>query len=201
MRSWERNTARNIFLIGIKKKLETDWWYALDFFFSHSFMRGRKDELSWDYYLFTLEVLKKHFSINGKNQDGGYISIINKKEDFNKRIISNFKEKRQIDGRKNSLRKEYREEFIKYVSEKNPLVKELITPINIKIKEDGKENTKKVHLGNDKDVMMVLDILKFISSDKNKKNLYRYIKNQLEESKVDKTYKQLNEFAYRGIHL
>ena len=45
-----------------KGKLETKSWQALKFFFSHSFMRGRRDELSAEYYEFTTTVLFNYFN-------------------------------------------------------------------------------------------------------------------------------------------
>ncbi|MFP4041727.1 MAG: hypothetical protein ACLFT6_03085 [Bacteroidales bacterium] len=41
--------------------LNSNAWEALKFFFSHSFMRGRRDELSVEYYEFTMNVLSESF--------------------------------------------------------------------------------------------------------------------------------------------
>jgi len=49
-----------------KEKLQNNWWEALKFFFSHSFMRGRRDELSNEYYYFTIGTLKDHFYITNQ---------------------------------------------------------------------------------------------------------------------------------------
>ena len=47
-----------------KDKLENNWWYSLEFFFSHSFMRGRRDVLSNEYHQFTTSTLKDYLSID-----------------------------------------------------------------------------------------------------------------------------------------
>jgi len=50
-------------------KLDNDWWEALKFFFSHSFMRGRRDKLSSEYYSFTIDRLKTDFLKTDKPED------------------------------------------------------------------------------------------------------------------------------------
>jgi len=40
--------------------LENNWWEGLKFFFRHSFMRGRRDELSDEFCEFTLTIIKEN---------------------------------------------------------------------------------------------------------------------------------------------
>ena len=54
------------------KDLESNWWKALEFFFSHSFMRGRSDELSEKYLSFTLNVLRKFLKIGNVSLGKSY---------------------------------------------------------------------------------------------------------------------------------
>lgn len=169
-----------------KERLQNNWWEALKFFFSHSFMRGRRDELSNEYYYFTIVTLKDHFSIINGNLDSSYEIVKEQKEYFNKECILTFKKDKNL-GRGNSVR---REDFKKEVAERNPIIKLLITPKEVKVEWDNKTYNKKIFLGNDEDVMMVLDVLKFISSD-NRKNIYNYLKNTIANSWVKKVYDEL----------
>jgi len=177
------------FLDWDKNKLETNWWYALNFFFDHSFMRGRRDELSGKYEDFVIQVLGDYLKVN-ENIDVSYRKLKRAIKYLDKNIILKFKECRGIDGRKNAIDQE---DFSREVENKNPIIKLFLT----KTKIDGKE----IHLGNDKDIMMVLDVLNLISSDEKKKNLYVHIKNLLIKSDVDEAYNQLNELAYIGDKL
>jgi len=169
-----------------KEKLQNNWWEALKFFFSHSFMRGRRDELSNEYYYFTIGTLKDHFYITNGNLDSSYERVKERKEYFNKECILTFKKDKNL-GRENSIK---HKDFRKEVAERNPIIKLLITQKEVKVEWDNKTYTKKISLGNDEDVMMVLDVLKFISSD-NRKNIYNYLKNTITNSGVKKAYDEL----------
>jgi len=180
-----------------KQKLEKDWWEALKFFFSHSFMRGRKDKLSNEYYCFTVEVLKKAFSIDEKS-DESYKILKKHEQYFGRQFVLDFKQRRGI-GRRNALSNNYKEYFKKEVVAKNPIIALLIKRQLTKIEkiewEDGNYE-KEVSLGNDEDIMMVLDTLKFIS-DNGRKNVYSYVKNVMTESGVETAYKELKDI--RGV--
>lgn len=65
-----------------KEKLQNNWWEALKFFFSHSFMRGRRDKLSNEYYNFTLKILEDYFSITNGNLEGAYEELKKKRGIF-----------------------------------------------------------------------------------------------------------------------
>ena len=169
------------------KRLEGDWWEALKFFFSHSFMRGRRDELSTEYYYFTIRTLESYFSFSNQSLDRDYEKIKEQKEYFNKECILKFKKEKNI-GRGNSIK---HEDFKKEVAENNPIIKLLIAPKIIEVEWDHETYHKKLFLGNDEDVMMVLDVLKFISNDK--KNIYNYLKNMIVDSGVKSAYEKLTE--------
>ncbi len=70
--------------------LSTNWWEALKFFFAHSFMRGRQDTLSNEYYYFAVSILKDYFSING-DLDICYSQLKSFREYYGKRWLLNFK--------------------------------------------------------------------------------------------------------------
>ena len=178
-----------------KETLKNNWWEALRFFFSHSFMRGRRDKLSNEYYYFTIDVLKDYFSISDSEIDSSYKRLMNQREHFNKECILRFKKYKKI-GRGNSIK---HNDFKKELAEKNPIVKLLITPKVVKVKWENEAYHKKIHLGNDADVMMVMDVLSFITSDDNWKNIYNYLKNNLENSRIKTVYQELIGPRFRSI--
>jgi len=132
-------------------------------------MRGRRDELSNEYYHFTIKALKDYFAING-NLEESYKKLKEHENYFDKDHILKFKKDKNI-GRGNSIK---HEDFEEEIVEKNPIVNLLITKKDVQVKWDNKTYPpKKISLGNDEDIMMVLDVLKFISEDE-KKNIYNY---------------------------
>ena len=169
-----------------KEKLQNNWWEALKFFFSHSFMRGRRDELSNEYYYFTIETLEGHFRITNENLDNSYNEVKKLKEHFNKECILTFKRDKNL-GRGNSIR---HGDFQNEVAGQNPIINLLITRKEVEVEWDNNTYTTEISLGNDEDVMMVLDVLKFISSD-DKKNIYKYLKDTITSSGVENAYNEL----------
>ncbi len=171
-----------------KERLESDWWEALKFFFGHSFMRGRRDELSNEYCCFTVEVLKEYFSISSESVDKSYEKLKASKELFNKDLILAFKNAIRISGTKGGSIKH--PNFDKEVASKHLLVKILSTPKPVAIKWEERTYHKAVHLGNEEDIMMVLDLLKLIS-DENKKNIYKHLKETIQDKGVKEAYNEL----------
>jgi len=169
-----------------KKALENDWWTALNFFFSHSFMRGRRDKLSHEYHLFTISVLEEYFSIKTQNLAQVYNYLKSQKSLFDKNMILNFKEKKNIQFG-NSIKDK---DFDMKISSKNPLIKTLLIQKEIEVKWEGTSYRKKIHLGNDRDIMMVLDVLNFVSSENKKMNIYNYLKNKISTG-VKSAYEEL----------
>jgi len=172
-----------------KSQLKDDWWEALKFFFYHSFMRGRRDKLSNEYCSFTITVLQEYFSIDPKTLDDSYRSFKQTKKFYDKDIILDFK-KRQSLGRKNSIK---HLEFKKEVASKNPIISTLVTPRKIPIEWDNDVYMKKIFLGNEEDIMMVLDVLKLISQDNNKKNIYNYFKEVIQRVGLRGAWRELKQ--------
>ena len=164
------------------KKPENNWWEALKFFFYHSFMRGRRDQLSIEYYSFAIKTLEELYINKSKDLDEAYEKLKKDGKSFNKECIIDFKKKNNI-GLGNSIK---HQDFKKDVADINPIIESLITPKKIQIKETN----KKIYLSNDEDVMMVLDTLKFISENENRKNIYNYIKEQMNND-IKKVYNEL----------
>lgn len=178
------------------KNLKDNYWEALKFFFYHSFMRGRKDELSIEYYCFTIKVLQERLQINEKGLDKSYEKLKKKFNHIDKAIILEFKKNKKL-GKKNSIKDP---NFRNEVAQNNPLIKELITPkkVNVTCEDDKEKYKDNIHLGNDEDIMMVLDVLNFISQD-GRKNIYNYLKNKIKtEEGVEDTYKELTSIRAIG---
>jgi len=169
-----------------RRGLEDNWWSALKFFFNHSFMRGRSDRLSIQYYSFAIETLQTVFSISDENLQISYERLKGMKEYFDRECILSFKKEEGV-GRGNSIK---HTDFGAKVAEKNPIVNHLITKKEVDVTFAGKTYKKEVFLGNDEDVMMVLDVLKLIS-DNERKNIYTYVRRTIERSGVETAYKEL----------
>jgi hypothetical protein len=171
-----------------KEALESSWWEALKFFFGHSFFRGRRDELSNEYRYFTIAILTDYFSIKDNSLEESYQILKNSCRFYGKEWILNFKQQRHL-RQKNSIK---HEDFGKEIADRNPLVKLLTTPKVVEVRWDEKKYDKELLLGNDEDVMMVLDILNIISNDQ-KKNFYIYLRETMKNVGIGKAYKELME--------
>jgi len=170
------------------RRLETNWWEALRFLLGHLFMRGRRDELSVEYHCFTIEVLKGYFSIGYESLDNSYQKLKEKQKFFDRELIRNFKQENGI-GRGNSIK---HPNFRREVALKNPVILDLLTPKEVRVTWGSDSYSKKVHLGNDEDVMMVLDVLRLISQE-NKKNVYRYLKETIANNGAKVAYEELKK--------
>ena len=170
------------------KRLESDWWEALKFFFWHSFMRGRRDELSERYEKFAIDGIKDYFNINESNVDAGYFKVAS---DENKKY---YKDAKEIKRKKRSeLKKD--PEFTKLLN-KNPIVRRLFDESKERKIENKEEKT--LALGNTGDIVMVLGVLEFITESENKKNIYLYLKNELKKGRIENLFKELIGIKYIG---
>ena len=177
-----------------RDELEMDWWVALDFFFGHSFMRGRRDELSNGYRYFTQDVLRKYFSVYSESLDKSYEMLKESEELFDIKPILEFKSRMRKRGAKGSIVKN--PNFVEVTFE-NPLVKNLSNEKEVPVKWKGETNPKTVCLNNEEDIMMVLDVLKFIS-DERKANIYNYLKKSIQDNGAEKTGEQLKKIRAIG---
>ena len=170
------------------KDLSNNWWIALKFFFSHSFMRGRRDQLSYEYYIFTISALKQFF---GFRKERDFKKIESKKHLLGSNLIREFKKNKKL-GRKNSLK----HQDFNTIKASNELVRELTSKKEVEIDWDGQRYKKEIFLGNDTDVMMVLDTLAFVVSNKEKMNIYSYVQRKLKSRKVKEVYQELIDSIY-----
>jgi len=121
--------------------------------------------------------------------EGSYRQMKNMKHLFDKEVILEFKSKnKQNRKRVNSLSEKLRKKFQKEISSKNELIKKLITKKEIELKWNYKTYIKNMSLNNDEDLMMVLDTLKFITSDNRKKNIYNFLKDTIANCGPKKAY-------------
>jgi len=167
-----------------------DWWEGLKFFFGRSFYRGRNDKLSNEYRLFTINVLEDFININNNNLDAAYKKLCQSKNYFEKEKILELK---KIKDRKK------RKEETEKLSKKNPVYKIFKKEREITVEWDGKKYNKDIHLGNDEDIMMVFDVLKFITEKEEQKNIYKYIYDCLSLNKTNEIYKKLVSKDFRSI--
>lgn len=143
-----------------KGRLERDWWEAIKFIFSRSFMRGRRDELSARYFNFTIGVLKDLIGIDEASSEDAYSKLVAQRGLFE--VAKEMKKK--------SL-KAY-PEFAQIV-ESNPIVRAL--------SERKTDNKDTLALGNIGDIVMVLEVLAFITERVERKNIYLYLLEKIEK--------------------
>jgi len=138
-------------------RLEADWWYGLDFFFSHSFMRGRRDELSHEYQSFTVQRLEEVIG-NADNLDERLARLRGLSRFLGCDSMVEFKSRHHL-GNGNSLT---HPKFSEEVAATNELIRLLTTEKVVTVDSSGERSAKKLLLGNDADVMMVLDTLQLV---------------------------------------
>lgn len=192
------NLIKNLETIGKKyesehlsiwenSQLKMDSWTALKFFFNHSFMRGRRDKLSVEYYTFTVKVLE---------EDKLFENLKNSKDNnlFNTDIIRKLKKERR-----NSIE---HERFDLEVKQKNSLINALTTEIEVDVEFPKDIHYKKnICIQNDTDLLMVLDTLNFISEEHEKQNIYNYFYNLIDTGDFKRAHNELINLSGVGDKL
>lgn len=187
----ERYYKENLNFFG-RKKLSTDWWEALKFFFSHTFMRGRNDELSGKYLKHTLSELEYFFEIKKGDLEKSYRILVANSKFYDKTQVIDFK--RQMNVR-NCLGINIRNKFNDSIARGNKIINLLVSEANsIKYPE------QQIPLGNDLDLIMVLDVLDFISIE-NRKNIYKYLKDIIKKDGLSSAYRELVSLSGIGDKL
>jgi hypothetical protein len=142
-------------------QLDENWFEALRFLFHRIFYRGRSDDRSFEYLCFTLDRLEFHL-LPGRDLDARFQKIVelDRQGHLDYQTITQFK-KRHRTG--NSIT---HPRFESEIASANPLVKLLITKDTVKIAPPELWNKdpyeKEIRLGNDKDLMLVMDVLHHI---------------------------------------
>lgn len=178
-----------------KDLLEKNWWEALKMFLKHAFMRGRRDELSLMYYEFTINVLQEMFYISDENLEKSFSKMEGFKHYFEKNELFNLRKDNKLRGKDLFENRYVKEKII----ESNSFVKELLTQREIKLNSNGREVKKRICLENDLDVFMVMDVLNFITSEKEKKNIYVYLLKSIKNNGVKFVYDLLCSHDFYGI--
>jgi hypothetical protein len=174
------------------KRLESDWWESLRFCLGVSFLRGRNDMLSNEYCSFAIRALHDYFSIPGDGANPSVESLKGRRRDFTHEWLSDFRRKNLADLRKNALAHSLFEE---QVAGANPLIQALTTPSNISITWAGKTYEKCVRLGNDKDLIVLLNVLAW-ASELADGNAYRWIRDCIRDGKARLAYDRLTRIPY-----
>lgn len=174
------------------KKLSTNWWEALKFFFNHTFMRGRNDELSGKYLSHTLMVLEDLFKITNKELEKSYSILLSNSKFYDKTQVVDFKKQMNL---RNCLDINIRDKFNNSIAIGNKIIDLLVSETN-----SIKYTKQQIPLGNDLDLVMVLDVLDFISIE-NHKNIYKYLKDIIKEDGLSSAYKQLVSLSGIGDKL
>lgn len=163
--------------------LLSDWWEGLKFFFHRSFMRGRRDKLSYKYLYFTYEILNDYFEIKA-NSENAYSRMCNERSYFD--IAPLIELKKKAKNKKIQGFAEFQD-----LASKNKIVSLLITPKEVKVPWQAETLSETVKLDNHIDIMMVLDVLDFITAGPEHKNIYRYVYDTLVANKASETFKEL----------
>jgi len=178
-----------------KEDLANNWWTALRFFLNHAFMRGRRDDLSEEYYRYTVLTLKERFEIPTKPDEKAFANITAINNCYDKRIIEQFKIDKNMSKNGNSIK---HSDFRVEVAENNELISCLQEKRKVIFDDIPGKRSKAIYLGNDRDLMMVLDVLKYIVEDKERSNIYNHICNKLISSGVKATHLELTQIYAIG---
>lgn len=154
------------------KKIDTDWWEGLKFLLIHAFMRGRKDNLSYEYFEFTINKLNSCFM---DKDIFSYERFQKYKEDYKVEFeIKKIKNKKDFNN------------FIEKLDNTNEIV-------NI-LRNDNKVSKS---LKNYKDIIMVLGVLNFVSNVTTK-NITNYFIEKIKNGDVKECYNNLTGIKFIG---
>ncbi len=146
-------------------------------------MRGRRDKLSYKYLYFTYEILNDYFEIKA-NSENAYSRMCNERSYFD--IAPLIELKKKAKNKKIQGFAEFQD-----LASKNIIVSLLITPKEVKVPWQGETISETVKLDNHIDIMMVLDVLNFITAGPDHKNIYRYVYDTLVANKASEAFKEL----------
>lgn len=177
----------------LTKELNNNCWVSLEYLLHHTFMRGRKDELSEKYYKYTIRKLKEFFNIN-TTQNREKLNL-----NYNTFIVN--VNQYTIDY-ENIYNIKNQEEFLKYIfNNDNKLIKLLRNKNN----EDKILKNENEHpLNNYKDIIMVLGVLYFVSNiaiKEKKRNITNYFIENINDNKIEDSYNKLKKIKFIGTKI
>ena len=174
------------------RDIRDNWWTAFEFFYDHAFMRGRRDQLSAEYYQFTINILKGYFGIPDKPGEEDFKKATKRHEDFAKDLEDILRFKRES-GAKLSANSIKTQRFVDEIVQTHPLTKKLV------VAEAPVKGQRP--LNNDKDLMMVLSALAFLTAQGMPANVHNYILNQLRIGGAAELSTALKEIRFVGDKL
>lgn len=160
---------------------------SIEFIFGHAFMRGRKDLLSSRYCEYTLKVIKENKTIFAQEDKKKTISLKNQIKKIKKNLRHDNKKVNilNLKNRENSeIKKLLAISTISYLTDD--------TYTWYKNENDGRYSV----LGNDNDLIMVLDVL-----EKRETINYKNLKEMIEKGNITKAYEDLKKIDQVGPKL
>jgi hypothetical protein len=154
-------------------------------------MRGRRDELSTEYYQFAISVLKRYFDIPDEPREGDFRRISRYYEDFKSDLEDIVQFKKDLDTKLTANSAKH-QTFNEKIARTHPLVVGLMGRIAVKGQRP---------LNNDKDLMMVLSALAFLTRPGMPANIHNYMVNRLKDGKALELAKELEEIQFVGDKL
>jgi hypothetical protein len=174
-----------------RSDIAENWWTAFRFFFNHAFMRGRRDQLSEEYFRYAIVALKEYFCIPDNPVEKDFLKLVRHHSDFIKDFaaIMTFKISSERKRTANSIRDGA---FNTEITATHPLVNKLVAKSNI----HGQRS-----LNNDRDLLMVLSSLSFLTHQGMPANIHNYIVNQLTAGNTKGVVKAIKEVYAVGDKL
>lgn len=101
-----------------RDRLEGDWWYSLEYFFTHAFMRGRRDKLSNEYCYFSLDALTRFLGVKPGDLAPASEALLQSRSLYGSSVILEYKRRHQLGLRDAITHASFQAE----VANANPLV-------------------------------------------------------------------------------
>lgn len=171
--------------------IDKNWWTAVWFFLDHAFMRGRRDELSAEYHQFAMSAIRRYFGIPDKPKDSEFRKIAGYRENFKTGLDDIVRFKRES-GRKLTANAVKLQAFHEKVTRTHPLITALLAKSDVKGQRP---------LENDKDLMMVLSALSFLTRPGMPANIHNYMVEQLKNGNGKQLTHELQQIRFVGDKL
>ena len=185
------NRYGNRYLKIWRGDIAENWWTAFTFFFNHAFMRGRRDQLSEEYFRYAMGVLKEYFCLSDNPDENDFLKLVCNRSEFIKDFDDIMEFKKGV-GRKQTSNSIQHGSFYNEIAVSHPLVNKLV----------AKTTSKGLRtLNNDKDLLMVLSSLAFLTRQGMPSNIHNYILNQLSQGYGTSISKAIKEIYAVGDKL
>lgn len=174
--------------------LRADWQIGLEFFFSRSFARGRRDELSNEYFRFTISCLQEKIFAGNPERSYATLQGFAANSEFDWTPIEAFKRRHGL-KRKMAIK---HDRFKTDIAATREIVCLLTTLRDVElIWKDKPTRRKNLGLEHDLDLRMVLNTLDFISKHE-RRNIYAYVLSRIRKVGVQSAGAEL-QTEIRGV--